>query len=166
MDEYIVNELKKIYNFIDTKKFINLKVENINLFKDVNIDNNNSDEIGLSILSVNEKKKIQVERLHIPDKYNDYKQLDNLFNNQKLSGDIKLKDTILIELEKEKNNFIYEEDKYVGDNLVIDCFPEYCKICNNKININVKYDNDNVDMTIICKKYPEHVFVYEDYCNQ
>ncbi|CCU55383.1 unknown similar to AMEV062 [Adoxophyes honmai entomopoxvirus 'L'] len=166
MDEIIVNELKKIYNFIDTKKFINLKVEDINLFKDVNIDNTDSDEIGLAILSVNDKKKLQVERISIPDKYNDYKRLDNLFNNQKLSGDIKLKDNILIELEKQKNNFIYEADKYKGPDLVIECFPEYCKICNNKINIYNDINNENINMIIVCKKYPEHVFKYEDYCDK
>ncbi|AAG02768.1 hypothetical protein AMV062 [Betaentomopoxvirus amoorei] len=164
MDECTVNELKKIYNFIDVNKFLNLKVENINLFKDVNLDNTDSDEIGLSILNINDKKKTLVERLHIPDKYNDYIKLDNLFNNQKLSGDIKLKDNILIELEKQKNNFVYEEDKYNGPNLIVDCFPEFCKICNNKIKINTNFNNDNVEMQIICKKYPDHIFKYEDYC--
>nr|AAC33827.1 orf4 [Heliothis armigera entomopoxvirus] len=165
MDENFISEIKKNYDFIDTKKFMDLKLEDINLFKDVNIDNTDSDEIGLSILSVNDKKKIQVERLNVPDKYNDYKKLDNLFNNQKLSGDTKLKDIILIELEKQKNNFIYENDKYENDiNLVVDCFPEFCKICNNKIIINNEINNDHVSMSIVCKKYPEHKFTYEDYC--
>lgn len=163
MDFEFIKEIKKIYSFVDESALSKLNFNKINLYKDVNFDLVNSEDIGLSIINNSDKKKKETERIRVPDKYNNFKEMEFIFNNQKISGDDYVKDMIILELEIEKNKFNYYSS-YQKVDLNVKCFPENCKICKADIIISNIIQNNSIELVITCCKNDNHKFSYEDYC--
>ncbi|BAO49454.1 4-diphosphocytidyl-2-C-methyl-D-erythritol kinase [Alphaentomopoxvirus acuprea] len=162
MDPKLYDEIKSIYSFLDLDKMKLLDYNKINLYKDTSYMTIDPNDFGLVIINISDKKKIQVERINVPSKYDNYKEVRILMEKYNVS-DKYIQDVLITEIEKQKNNFNFDETKS-NINLNVNCFPELCILCNNKIQIIKTYKNSDIDILIKCIKHPTHIFTYEEYC--
>lgn len=151
------------------KHFPNL---NINTFSSIfnEMDNNiisdysfDSNDIGSLVVNTSDKKKVQIEKINIPNNYLDdnKNKILKLLEYEKLkslSDNLKMKIFINIQMQIEKFDYNTNTTYNYKEDLKLDCFPYECKLCDGKVII----DND---YNIICEKNKNHKFTIKEYNN-